>query len=125
MQTLWAILVIAVLKTVLYPQLTWQQNLNGKVDIEDGMEYNAEDDVLNYITSVMKTNGPQIMKRGVEAIYDGRLMKRGDESNNYDARLMKRGDYANYDARIMKREDNSNPKGRTFTRNNEFEFVHM
>ena len=47
MQTLWALLVIAVLKTVFYPQLTWQQNLAGNVDIEDGMEYNAEDDLLH------------------------------------------------------------------------------
>ena len=34
--------------------------------------------MMFYITSVMKTKGPQFLKRGVEEIYDARLMKRGD-----------------------------------------------
>ena len=86
MQTLWALLVIAVLKTVFYPQLTCQHNLWGDVDIEEGMEYNAEDDLLHYVISEKKTKGPQILKRGVEKIYDSRQMRRWDETNNYHAR---------------------------------------
>ena len=76
-------------KTVLYPQLTWQQNLAGKDYIEDGIEYNSGDHISYYISSVMKTKGPQTMNRGNETIHKARLVKKGDESNNYDARLMK------------------------------------
>merc|ERR1712183_39823 len=124
MPTLWLLLIITILKSVLYPQVTFQKYLSNRLHSRyepngdksyDSAELMMIPEESEYGQILIKRGdeshyGERLMKRGIDfdkiAKFMKRLMKRGDESE-YQARLMKRGDESEYQARLMKREDES------------------